>query len=192
MGDEPHDEFWREFGIFMLCFTIAEQRLIQLLRKVSGVSAKVAGVIFSGTRTDQAKAYINKILDEQDKLLMKKRLERPFAQLSVINTIRNNLVHWGTKTTDYSGDLTISNVWLSPAKDKIKSYKLNAKNLKEMQLDLFLIHLHLVFEINDGLKSSGPFDAIVAQSWQYTPPQPSLRTKRLRPIHTERKHQPHA
>ena len=60
--DEPYHEYWFHLGRFIHAFTQAEVQLLFLLRSLSGLNIKNAGVIFHSTRVEHATALINNIL----------------------------------------------------------------------------------------------------------------------------------
>jgi len=111
--EEPYHEYWYHLGRFIHAFARAEAALLFLLRDVSGLSKRRAGVLFNGVRSDEARVTINGFLDATKQPEKKNRLKRPFAQIAAIGTIRNNIVHWGA-TTDLGLYFTVSNIDRSP------------------------------------------------------------------------------
>jgi hypothetical protein len=183
-ADEPYKEYWKELGRFIHMFSQTEQRLMALLAKIVGVNSKIAGAIFSGTRAESGKDLINRVLDATGRSDVKKRLEYPLAQLGVINTVRNNLVHWGAHH-DGSPDLLVSNSFQSPIPDRLTEFRLGPKDMQAMQHDLvkigffFLLEQHPSPETGDTVRPE--YDDYLAEPWLYKrPPQAPHETERRR------------
>ncbi len=185
-SEEPYKEYWSELGAFMHAFSNTETQLIGLLRHVSGVKPIVAGLLFSGTRQDQARDMINKILDATNRVAKKKRLEYCFAQLATISTIRNNIIHWGA-IPQLNNELLISNALLFPTDNRLKEFIITPTDLRNMKLDLIRISSMIMLETGTR-KPSGPFVQWLSEPWFYRPPQPSPPKKETRPPHS--KHPP--
>jgi hypothetical protein len=106
--EEPYHDYWFHLGKFVHSFSRAEANLLEFLRNHAKAPDEILAVLLSGTRVDTAKDYINKILEVTNQHDVKGRLEKPFAQLKTINTVRNNIVHWGAYIGT-GGNLLISN-----------------------------------------------------------------------------------
>lgn len=172
--EEPYHEFWFHFGRFIHGFARAELELILLLYEISGLPKQKAGAIFSGTRAEGARDTINNILGATGQIDKKERLKIPFAQLTTIGTIRNNLVHWGAEA-DNSGSFEVNNQNRSPLNPK--SFNISIDDFTKMSRDLNVIYLLLKSERDAGDIPRGLVEVLKQMTWQYKPPQPSLLRK---------------
>ncbi|MFZ1962359.1 MAG: hypothetical protein WAU78_02630 [Roseiarcus sp.] len=191
LNERPYRRYWRELGQFIHAFADAEQRLLSLLQKQTGVTDIVAGVLFSGTRSDAAKSLLAGILDATEQAEMKKRLERPLAQLAAIAKIRNHLIHW-TARHDGGRDLLVSNAFLSPSAERLKEFRITVKAMKEMRLDLYRINVLILMEESPRSVRAPELDEYLAGPWLYKPPQPRLRERTPPPHPPKRSRQQHA
>ena len=172
--EEPYHEYWYDLGRFIHAFARAEAALLFLLRDVSGLSKRRAGVLFNGVRSDEARVTINGFLDATKQPEKKNRLKRPFAQIAAIGTIRNNIVHWGA-TTDLGLYFTVSNIDRSPLRPL--EYTVSIPDFKNMCEDLALIASLLDCEISGSGWTEKLRDGISRIPWRYKPPQPSPRAR---------------
>ena len=173
LGEKPYELYWKELGKFIHAFSDAEHRLLNLLQNYAGVTDAIAGVLFSGTRMDAAKDYLNSILDATNQTDIKTRLERPLAQLAAIATIRNHLVHWIARD-DGEDDLLVSNAYLAPSAARLKEFRINPEQMGFMITDLRRINVLLMIA-DLPPKNRGDLDKYLASPWLYKPPQPSPR-----------------
>ena len=173
--EEPYHEFWFHLGRFISHFSQLESSLLFLLWDIAETNDKISGALFHGHRVDAAKDAINNILLATGQIDKKDRLAAPFAQLTVINTIRNHLVHWGANK-DEKNIFTVSNTSRFPLKPK--TFGVSIDDFKAMDIDLFIIKMLLDAERTylpqherDFLLSRQP------KSWRYKPPQPYPQPK---------------
>jgi len=92
----PVNAYYDALGCFIHHFAQTESLLLAGLRQQAGVDEDTARAIFSGTRVDNAKSFINR-LREIRKLPDSPTLKRAFAQLTIITTMRNDIVHYGAE-----------------------------------------------------------------------------------------------
>jgi hypothetical protein len=173
--DEPYHEYWFHLGRFIHAFTQAEVQLLFLLRSLSGLNIKNAGVIFHATRVEQATALIKNILYVSDQAETKEHLKRPLEQLSVIATIRNNILHWGAKA-EIDGSFRISNKKYHPIKPK--DFTVNVPDLNNLHKDVRNIFLILWHETHGPAEDDRFYRKLALAPWQYKPPQPIPPAKR--------------
>src|SRR5205823_6392002 len=89
-------------GRFIRAFAATEGTMNGALREFSKVTGPVARAIFSGTRAEAAKQYITRIMDaEHYRQEIKDELKNVFNQLGLINSARNEILHYGTQ---FEGD----------------------------------------------------------------------------------------
>lgn len=83
-------------GNFISMFSALEAKLQAALWKFAGVTPPGAQAVFSGVRVNGAMQFINRLADAQnwDKA-RKDELQFMFAQLGIINRLRNDLLHYG-------------------------------------------------------------------------------------------------
>lgn len=186
---EPYQQYWYKLGKFIHDFSGTEAALLVLLRQIAGVTKEVAGVLFSGTRSDAAKDLINGILETYGKKEQKERLARPFEQFGTINTIRNHAVHWGANLV--SNEMIISNNHLSPRPSKAKQFIITAADFDKICADLFVIRIFFDREIFPRLPVWKELpQEIFERPWRYKPPQQPLPKKEPRVHHPKRSRQP--
>ncbi|MEJ0095130.1 MAG: hypothetical protein WDN46_17450 [Methylocella sp.] len=168
---EPYHDFWFQLGKFIHTFALAEAELLLLLKYVSGLSGPKAGALFSGARQEGARDTINNILQATKKNIKKKRLERPFAQLATIGTVRNNLVHWGATHDRGNGEsFLVSNEARKPLKPR--TYSVTVQDLNDMCDDIIRIVFLMQYEREASDIPLTQRDVFAQKSWLYTPPQP--------------------
>jgi hypothetical protein len=175
-NEEPYVDYWKEFGHFMHVFTIVEQQLVSMVRKYARVNDVMGNILFSGTRIDDAKKYVNLILERTGKLKIKELLASPLNQFSTINTIRNHLIHWGVES-DGQPELFVSNKFLTPSANKLKEFRISIADLKAMRQDLYKISAFFVAVGFSGARQRRAWTEALSQPWQYKPPQPAQPRK---------------
>jgi hypothetical protein len=189
LRSEPYKEYWSELGQLIHAFSIVERRLLGLLHKWAGVTDIVAGILFSGTRADSAKDHINRILEATGKNEIKERLKRPLDQFSVINTVRNHLVHWGAQNDNDTGEFLVSNAFLSPVADRLKEFKISPAKMQYMRDDLDKISMCFLLESVETDWTVDPtWKDHLAEPWLYKPPQPSPRKSKPQPPRQPKEH----
>lgn len=124
---------------------------------------------------------------------MKGDLEPFFSQLTVINGVRNNIVHWGGLQLE-SGDYLVSNLHAAPV-EKGRGHRVNVADMNAMVEDLHDICAALVVArertrmIGRAKFNPQPLPA----SWQYKPrPLPPLNHLRRRALFQKRPRPPAA
>lgn len=178
--EEPYRDYWAALGRFIHEFSAVENTLRALVLYHAGVEDKIGRAVFHGLRVDNAKDTVNRILEAKGDHAAKARLEDPFAQLGVIASMRNNIVHWGAELADEAG-LRVSNRRLAITPDRVRSYTVSAEHLGQMQQDLLRIHTLFMMEIyghpDPAIYESNFAETVRAQTWLYKQPQPAPRPK---------------
>jgi hypothetical protein len=172
--EQPYHEYWFHLGRFIHAFATAEAELLFLLRDISGLSQKRAGVIFNGSRSEGARELINSLLSATDNKEKKKRLERPFSQMASIATVRNNLVHWRA-TTEIGEKFMVSNLSRSPINPK--EYVIATVDFSNMCDDLSNITMLISCEREKHDQNKDFRGSIARIPWRYKPPQPPPNAK---------------
>ena len=89
-------EFWTWLGWFIGQFSQLEAMMQRFLWHYAGVSAEIAKVLFSSVKVDGAIDRIRHILSEGDfDDFTKDAANTILGQLTVINTVRSDIVHYG-------------------------------------------------------------------------------------------------
>jgi len=143
--EEPYRGYWLALGKFIGFFSETEDQLRYALRRFSGVSKTSARALFANIRVADGISSINRLLEANGRIRAKARLAKPFAQLGLINTTRNNIIHWGARR-DSTGAFIVTNrrIALQPA--AIIEYEVTPDELEAMTLDLWKIALHITVE----------------------------------------------
>jgi hypothetical protein len=186
--DAPYEEYWAALGRFVHEFSRAEQALLALLRQISGLTEPIGGIILTNSRVDQAKEMVKRIFEVDEQSMGRTRMERPFAQLAVINTMRNHIIHWGA-VHDGADELLVSNAHLHPHPDRAKEFRVSPDDLAAMSIDLY--HIAVYFLVEASLQqqlSRGSLDTytgLQAEPWLYKPPRPTPRKRARNPGNNE-------
>jgi hypothetical protein len=166
--EEPYHEYWFHLGRFVHSFAAAEAELLFLLRDISALTKERAGVMFSGTRSEEARNLINRFLEVTKQAEKKTRLHRPFSQFGVIGTIRNNLVHWGAESM-FSNTFVVSNASRHPIKPVF--YTVSISDFINMCRDLSLIQSMFSAERKGSTWNDEHRDGLATIPWRYKPSQ---------------------
>lgn len=181
--EAPYTKFWQALGAFVSAFSDTEFELVETVRILANIPPQTSGAIFTGLRVDAAKDTINRLFDAAGDTTKKERFAPYLAQLSTINTIRNNLLHWGARLAADEGTFLVSNQKFSPSETRLKSFGITPDDLDAMREDLWKIKLFLRIEgpVGDQMPQMH-LDEIrryVAIPWRYkpqTPTPPSTQT----------------
>lgn len=181
-------------GAFLHQFAEAENHLRRLLIRLAGVTEIVGRVLFHSDRVAEMKDGINRLLEATGRDGAKSALEPFFAHLTVINGVRNNIVHWGGHQLE-SGDYLVSNLHMAPI-ERARGHRVSAADLRAMTDDLASISAALLIareRVRLWGKVRFPIPYLAPQSWQYKPrPLPPLEKPQRREQTPAPKHQPSA
>src|SRR4051794_21166355 len=118
--DKATIPFYISLGRFLHQYSLLETAMLSVLIGVSGVTQSIGKSIYSGTRITTAKSYVNRILDATGRAALKEQLKPYFDQISLINSMRDEILHYGA-TYDFSKNaLIVSNERVAHTPDKIK------------------------------------------------------------------------
>jgi hypothetical protein len=171
-------DYYGSLGRFIQAFAHTEATMHGALREFSGVTNKVARALFSGTRAEAAKQYITRIADATDlDSEVKADLKYVFDQLGVINSTRNDIVHYGT---NFGGDqFIVSNEYLAHLPTRVRKIEVSSEILNQMTSDLNKITAHLIVRIT-GTSDPGTSGSlrkclipILQRPWLYKPKPPT-------------------
>jgi hypothetical protein len=162
------EEYYSELGRFIHRFAVVEAALQVTLWHYAKTSPPIARAVFSGARVDGAISFIKRIIQVQDPGQdAKQDLEEIFAQINVINGVRNLIVHFGA--TFGETEATTSNSLLALTPDRIQRAPVSAKILEDMNFDLTTILSRLVGAHTEG-KRNRANDFARQTAWHYKPP----------------------
>lgn len=171
-----HQEWCLALGAFLYQFAAAEHHLRVLLIRYAGVTEAIGRALFHSDRVADMKDAVNRILDATGRAAEKAALEPVFAHMTVISTVRNNIVHWGGHQLE-SGDYIVSNLHMAPI-ERGKGHRVSATDIRAMSEDLSDISAALLIARERArplgkLKFLRPYNLPAA--WRYKPrPLPPL------------------
>jgi len=188
---EPVPGYWRALGKFLHQFARLERTLHFTLHHFAGVNYPMAQAMFSGLRADACISAINRILDAAENDHAIERLKGPLDQAGLINSARNNIIHWGAFPTA-ADELISINDFLAHSPEKLRSIPVTCEILDDLQSDTLKIMTHLLAETSEwiaGQTYEQMMKEILERAWRYRlPPQPPhlpsilahLRERKLR------------
>jgi len=185
---EDIDAYYLSLGRFTQTWAQVEAILAVLLRLVSGVDQKVAPAIFSGTRADQAKNFVKRILaargEELDPVL-----KRAFDQFGTINSTRNDIVHYGAQFEE--DEPIVSNYLAAHTPEALRRHSVPPKTLDAMNQDLGTIQAAVAYYLlkdspSDVLPAREQIRQIALAPWRYKSPQQPPRHQDSPETHQER------
>ncbi len=133
-------------GNFISMFSALEAKLQAALWKFAGVSPPGAQAVFSGVRVNGAMQFINRLADAQnwDKA-RKDELQFMFAQLGIINRLRNDLLHYGASWQELEDEtFVITNKPFVHVPERIQETRITPEILKDAAFDTAQILLRLI------------------------------------------------
>jgi hypothetical protein len=132
------DTYHLALGAFIEAFAVAELWVLRALWATAGVEENIGQAALSGMRSRGAIDLIKRLFETRDKNLPAD-LELSFNQMNAINSMRDNVVHWGTSYSGQSlfeAQLVVSNEYLAHSPKRKQTYPISAKILDEMREDL--------------------------------------------------------
>lgn len=151
-----------------------EDFMSTMLRVASELSDPVARSVFSGTRLRTSMDFINRIYEATGKTDKKVKLYYYFSQLASINTMRDDIVHYGVSFTGEEGKLRFTNWRSAHIQSKFKNFSINAQLVDRMHDDLQTIILGVIIIIQGDVMATEDRERLqnlLPSTWQYKPPQ---------------------
>jgi len=99
----------------------------------SGVTPEVGKSIYSGTRVSAAKDLINRILDAKNRTEQKERLKPYFDQIGLLNSMRDDILHYGAIYDHKKNVLIVSNERIAHVPSRLRQYEVTPKMLDDMK-----------------------------------------------------------
>ena len=165
----------------MHTFAQVEAQLQYALWAEAGVTPEVAKAVFSGVRIDQGKSYIVRLMDS----LGRKRdplLAHGFAQLTEINNVRNDIVHYGARFE--AGLMVVSTEIAAHTPEKLRVTPVSKEILEAMTSDLlhikWIIMLHMLQLERPLPDQEKRVKEAFERPWRYKPPPQPLPRKQNR------------
>jgi hypothetical protein len=176
------------FGRFLHVFAETESFTLNVLAMRTELKPARARALFSGTRTETAQSFIRRLIvaDQEPDCPY---LERAFPQLSVINDVRNTLVHYGAKQTEKG--LIASNFEVAINEDYKREFLVSALDITNMTVDLRTIQWNLALHayLLNGRIIEDPVVQHVRKfalaPWRYRPPPQAPRQNKRPSISKE-------
>lgn len=172
-------EYFLSLGEFVTVFAGAERALFFLSGMILRLPLSVAQAVFGGSArvkesTDRLNRAVRSILQEQpnNNILtrVKTGLDRALPQLGLINTVRNEILHYGI-TDNQDEHWTVTNSHLRP--DSPSEFKVSANILSDMTYDtrsIIMILAECMGQIDrQSTGESKPYLDLLQQPWRYKP-----------------------
>jgi hypothetical protein len=94
-----HDVYWKALGKFIHRFAMLEQQIAYLLQLSAKVPKETAQALFHGTRAKAAIDNLNRLREVRG-LAEDPDWKRVVDQFGIINSVRNDIVHYGATLHD--------------------------------------------------------------------------------------------
>lgn len=175
-GPYGRDNYWRALGKFIDEFASIETGMHLLLQQRTRTPLELARAVFSGVRVKDAMDLIRRVAQVRPlEPEIAADQEFIFAQLTLINNIRNDIIHYGASVWMAPGEWLVWN-WVTALTDKkLRTFRVSPSLLLDLAHDLRKIHVHLVERHlwrEPGLPSPFPKRdlALLDAAWRYKPP----------------------
>lgn len=165
--DEPYHDYWTKLGRLIHYHSLVEALVISGIHHFAEVTSGIGNAIAPGLRADGAKSALLRVLETSRNGAIAERLASPLTQFGVINTTRNNLVHWGALRDGDTGFLVTNAKRVIPS--SLKEFRVSLRDLDAMHLDLYRIGVHLMCEIRG--ETLDEWAEVLAGPWLYKPAQ---------------------
>jgi len=169
------EAYWTALGRFASQFSQLERQLQLYLMIEAGVDFKLAPAIFSGVKIDAAKSYIKRLRELKGRA-EDEFLNRLFAQISIVTTARNDILHYGTSLDAKTGEGTVSAAIMAMPGRQIQ-FPVSRAILDDLCADLNAIGSGLIDFMMESLPEKPPaefmgvFRKAAQNPWRYAPPQ---------------------
>ena len=166
------ERYWLALGRFTSEYSRVETCVQTLLWIVAETPPKTAQAIFSGTKTDTACRFIRRLFESRNEDLPE-LLSRAFDRLAIINTVRNDIIHYGIQYDEASRMVTSNAMMALPGKER-KTH-ISPLVLEQLWGDLVTIQYCMnayFFSTKGGSKPSVIERSLKGAQvpWQYKPP----------------------
>ena len=165
---EEHREYYYELGRFVSIYATVEGSIFVLMASLIGISLKDSNAVLSGAKTDQCISNIKRLYEARE-TEMPDALVLCLDQIGLINKLRNDILHSGTKA-----DFTVTNE-LRALPDRIIAYPVSAKLLQNAIMDMGTILLVLASFISPEAFPTAKVDrtVLLSRPWRCKRPVPT-------------------
>lgn len=170
------DKYYLALGRFVDAFSDIEDHVFMTLGTEAGMVPPFAQALFSGTRVDAAISLIRRLYESKERVIPE-RLSDVLSQLAAINTVRNNILHFGVR--QFNHQLQVSNSVRAHSERSHKVFTVSAEMLDDMRADLdtmgYSLALHIAqTNMPEAFTGSGNTrrDQLLAAAqapWRYKP-----------------------
>lgn len=172
LPDHETDAYYLALGKFLSQYANVEEALRACLWQLAGLKFPVAQAVLGAVRADQAMGDITRVIDALGWPSEKKSdVETVFAQLRIINKLRNDIVHRGARL-QADGNWLTSNAAIIHTPKKLVETVFSASKLDAARSDLFSIRAALI-SLTWGEKAAEGLEdwakPALAGAWQYMP-----------------------
>jgi hypothetical protein len=164
--------YWEALGRFIDAFAAVETHMQITLWHYADVTVGTARAIFSGVRTDTAASLIRRLMEVNDPGdEARKELTYLFKRLDLINTIRNDIVHYGARFS--GGEAIVSTALKAHTQQRVRETTVSPEILDDLTYDLRKIVAHLSIhrarhKMPDRILAPD-FLAVLRAPWRYRP-----------------------
>ncbi|MEA3033982.1 MAG: hypothetical protein QOH86_1998 [Sphingomonadales bacterium] len=161
-------------GEFIHDFAWLEVCLVHVLCAVAGIKDEIGPVLFSGTRANDLISFIRKCYIAQEREI-EIYLDRALTQVSLLNSARNEVVHFTTFGIEDSEDAVLATNQFRLMPGNVKNRLLTPEVLLAMSKDARVISGMLAIAEAEGKDPGSTGDQIVSEMngkqppWHYRP-----------------------
>ena len=156
------DSYLKAVGLLFVGFPLIEQALFELSGRLCGMTPLITRAVLADMRIDAAMSAVNRVLEarKQEALLgtrnpkfeqtLSADIKYVFAQLGIINGVRNRLTHYGASPLD-ADEKVITNASRARSKETLFKISVSVTELKKMNTDIgriVILLVHLQIRIN--------------------------------------------
>jgi hypothetical protein len=169
--DDINRRYWLALGRFIDAYSTIELALNLSLRHYARVPEPVAQAIFFNTRIDNAIQLLNRLIEMGEiSDPAKTDLKYLFAQLSIINRVRNDIIHYGANFDNAAVAIVSTSVFVHK-ENRIRETPISPQLLEDLIYDLGKIHAHFIanhvgLQDSDGVHHPEQ-EALLKASWRY-------------------------
>jgi hypothetical protein len=170
------NEYFLALGKFVDAFSTAETFTHYALQRYAKTPEPVTRAVFSGTRIDVEIQFLRRLRDtaviNDDEW---NRLEPILEQLRTINGRRNEILHYGARAIA-SGEGFVTNLVRAHTRDRVTSFPISPRILKDMTDDLRVITILLATNhtgIPTPPETRASIETALPLAWRYKSPQQS-------------------
>jgi hypothetical protein len=164
MSDSPEisTEYYASLGRFVNSFAFTEGMVFMFLSMMTTLTKAEAAALLSGSKIDGCCGLIKRLFEARGQTIPGE-ISRCLEQIAVINSFRNDILHWGIDTTGK----TKNSVKTMPGREQ--EYKVPEIALVNATLDLTAISEILAYFHLPMLAPVGKHLAALLHPWKYKP-----------------------